>query len=152
MYNMIDLIACYDRQLAEIGSIVEESIGIERKPIQLIAKVLPIIEHHICTSFGASEEFYRGVNNKQVGMGQGHITSVNIYRDTSNLIIKPIEEMQIRIRMKGGILEIVEDETAVAFIDDTDFIMEGEECQRKMQTILDTYIILFQVTGGAMNS
>ena len=64
VHNMIDLTACYDRQLAEIGSIVEESIEIERKPIQLIAKVLPIMEHYICTSFSASKEFYGGVNNK----------------------------------------------------------------------------------------
>ena len=35
--------------------------------------------------------------------------------------------MQIRIRMKGAILEVVEDETAVAFVNDTDFITEGEE-------------------------
>ena len=61
---MIDLTACYDRQLAKIGSIVEESIGIKRKPIQLIAKVLLIMEYHIYIIFGTSKEFYRGVNNK----------------------------------------------------------------------------------------
>ena len=51
--------------------------------------------------------------------------------------------MQIRIRMKGAISETVEDETAVVFIDDTDFVIEGEECQQKMQTILDTCTTLF---------
>ena len=60
--------------------------------------------------------------------------------------------MRIGIRMKGVILEIVEDKTTVVFIDDIDFVTEGEECQQKMQTILDTYITLFQVTGGAVNS
>ena len=40
--------------------------------------------------------------------------------------------MQIGIRMKGAILETVEDETVVAFINDKDFVMEGEECQRKI--------------------
>ena len=86
------------------------------------------MEHHICTSFGASEEFYGGVNNKQAGTGQGYVTLVNICRDTSNLVIKPIEEMQIGIRTKGAISEIVKDETTVAFSDDTDFVIEGEEC------------------------
>ena len=33
VYNMTDLTACYDRQLAEIGFIVKESIGIKRKLI-----------------------------------------------------------------------------------------------------------------------
>ena len=109
------------------------------------------MEHYICTSFGTSKEFYRGVNNKQAGMKQGHMTSVNICRDISNLIIKPIEELQIRMRMKRAISETVEDETAVAFVHDTDFVMEGEEFQWKMQTILDTYTTLFQATGGAVN-
>ena len=45
--------------------------------------------------------------------------------------------------MKEAILKTVKDETAVAFIDNTDFVMEGEECQQKIQTILDTYITLF---------
>ena len=53
--------------------------------------------------------------------------------------------------MKEAISETVEDETAVVFIDDTDFVIEGEECQQKMQTILDTYITLFQAIGGAVN-
>ena len=61
---MTDLKVYYNRQLHEIGLIVEESIRIKRKPIQLIAKALPIIEYHICMSFGVSSEFYRGINNK----------------------------------------------------------------------------------------
>ena len=64
IHNMTDLKVYYDRQLSKIKAIVKESIGIERKPIQLIAKVLPLIEYHICTSFGASSEFYQVINNR----------------------------------------------------------------------------------------
>ena len=64
IHNMTDLKAYYDWQLLEVGYIVEESIGIEKKLIQLIAKVLLIIEYHICTSFGVSTEFYSRTNNK----------------------------------------------------------------------------------------
>ena len=36
-------------------------------------------------------------------------------------------------------------------MDDTDFRIEGENYQNKMQTILDTYTKLFQATRGAVN-
>ena len=35
----------------------------------LIAKSLPVMEHHICASYGASVEFYGGSNNKIAGIG-----------------------------------------------------------------------------------
>ena len=89
---MTDLKVYYNQQLPKIISIVEELIGIERKPIQLIAKVLPIIENYICMNFGASSEFYRGINSKQARIGQDHVTSVNICRDISCLVMKSIED------------------------------------------------------------
>ena len=51
IHNMTNLQAYYDRQLPKIGAIVEESVGIEHKPIQLIVKVLPIMKHYIFTSY-----------------------------------------------------------------------------------------------------
>ena len=43
MINTVtDLEACYNRQFPNIGRIIEESIGIDRKGIKLIIKVLPI--------------------------------------------------------------------------------------------------------------
>ena len=36
-----DLVACYDRQLANIESIVVESVGVDRNISKLISKVLP---------------------------------------------------------------------------------------------------------------
>ena len=44
-YEMTDLKACYDRKLSKIGSIVQETLGVETKPIQLITKILPIMDH-----------------------------------------------------------------------------------------------------------
>ena len=45
--------------------------------------------------------------------------------------------------MKGLLSKMVKDETAMAFIDDTDFVMEGEDYQNKKQIILNTYTKLF---------
>ena len=36
----MDLQACYGRQLAEVGGILEESIGRERKALKSISKVI----------------------------------------------------------------------------------------------------------------
>ena len=58
------------------------------------------MEHHICTSYRASTEFYRGVDNKQAGMGQSYVTLVNIYRDISCLIIKLIEDQKQELLWK----------------------------------------------------
>ena len=61
VYNLTNLKSCYDRQLANVGSIVEESIGRNRKAIMLFTKIMPIFNHYICTGFGISKESYGGI-------------------------------------------------------------------------------------------
>ena len=69
IYNMTDIKLYYDKKLAEIGSIVQESIGVERLLIKLFIKLLPVIQYNIYTSYGASQGSYGGWNNKQGGTG-----------------------------------------------------------------------------------
>ena len=52
---MTDLQVACDRQLSKIGSIVQESVGVEAKPIMLITKVMPMMENYVCTAFGVSK-------------------------------------------------------------------------------------------------
>ena len=47
VYVITDLEAYYDRQLSNICRIVEESLGISRQGIKLIAKVLPVLKYYI---------------------------------------------------------------------------------------------------------
>ena len=61
-------------------------------------------------------------------MGQGYVTSVNIYRDTSCLVIKPIEDQNIGIIIKDPISKEAESEIAVTFVDDTNFASEDKDC------------------------
>ena len=63
VYNLTDLKACYNRQLLDIISIVEELTGIERELVKLFAKVLLRMKHFISIRFGISNIFYRGSNN-----------------------------------------------------------------------------------------
>ena len=60
IYAITDLQACYDRQLAEIGSIVEESAGRNRAAVKLMSKVIPQWRHYIRTGFGISHSYYGG--------------------------------------------------------------------------------------------
>jgi len=42
IYNFIDLKACYDRQLANLGSIIEESAGRNRNAMMMFTKMIPV--------------------------------------------------------------------------------------------------------------
>ena len=91
IYTITDLQSCYDRQLAEIGGILEESVGKDRSAMKLIAKVIPNWRHYVCTRFGASSTYYGGEEDKLAGTGQGNRFSGDVCRDLSCLIIRNIE-------------------------------------------------------------
>ena len=69
LHNMTDLEACYDRQLPNIASILQESMGVERKAIKLLTKVIPIFKYYICTIYGVSNTCYRGEIDPLAGSG-----------------------------------------------------------------------------------
>ena len=64
-----DLEACCDRQLPNIGGIVEESISANREVIKLITKVLPRYNHFIGTKHGVSKDSYSRMNEYLGGTG-----------------------------------------------------------------------------------
>ena len=105
IYNMTDLKSYYDRQLAKIGSIIQELVGVESLLIKLFTKLLQVIEHHICTSYGASKTYYKGLQEKQASTEEGHILSVNIYRDLICLIFMNIQNQNLRIIIIESILK-----------------------------------------------
>ena len=59
MHNISDLEACYNRKLPNIRCLVEESVGIEREAAKLFAKILLVMQYHICTSYGISKNSYK---------------------------------------------------------------------------------------------
>ena len=58
-----DLEDCYDRKTTELCGLVEESIGGNRKVINLLTKVLPRLEHHVGTINGISADEHGGEND-----------------------------------------------------------------------------------------
>jgi len=69
IYHLTDLQVCYDRQLAEVGGIIEESVGRDRKALKLITKVILNWNYYISTSFGISDTYYGGEDNHLAGTG-----------------------------------------------------------------------------------
>ena len=72
VHLLSDLEACYDRQIpkiGEIGEIGEELMGIDRKAIQLITKIVSLFKHFARTGFITSEESYGGKDKKLVATG-----------------------------------------------------------------------------------
>ena len=95
---MIDLELCYNRQLPNISSFIKEVAGIKRLVIKLLAKVIPAFKYRIYAVFWISKRFYRGTD-KLGRIGQENIWLGNIYRDTSYIIIKDIENKELGARI-----------------------------------------------------
>ena len=148
MHTISDLKACYDRQLPNIGCMVQEAVGVEREPAKLFAKILPIMEHHICTSFGISKTFYGSKTYKLGGTGQGNSVSGAICRDTSCIIFKYLEDLNLGVKVVTPLLKQLFIRLAIAFVDDTDFYTNDTDFNQKMQLLMNLYTRLYEATGG----
>ena len=87
IYNLIDLQSCYDWQLVNVESIVEESSDRDQNAMKLFTKIIPKFKYYISTRFRISTRYYGGEENLLAGTSQGNKFFGNIYRDISCLII-----------------------------------------------------------------
>jgi len=148
IHTISDLKACYDRQLPNIGSMVQESVGVRRDFAVLLQKVLPIMKHYVATDFGISPISYGNKLDPLGGTGQGNSASGAICRDTSCIIFKQLEKMQLGAQIKVPSDDRILQRVAIAFVDDTDFYANGEEYESNMQKIMENYTTLYEATGG----
>jgi len=148
IYNFTDLKSCYDRQLAKVGGILEESTDRNRNAMKLFTKIMPVFKHYINTGYGISEEYYGGAQNELAGTGQGNKFSGDMCRDVSCLIIKQLENKELGIICKSPSSQTREQCVSVSFVDDTDFITDGNQYEDKMQDIVNKYHQLYTATGG----
>lgn len=148
IYNFTDLKSCYDRQLANIGSIVEESIGRSRHAMKLFTKLMPRFKHYISTGYGTSDTYYGGDEEVLAGTGQGNKFSCEMCRDISCLIAKQIEIDKLGMQFVD--LETLEELQCalITYVDDTDMMTDGEKARLQMQKIIDIYDRLYGATGG----
>ena len=148
IYCLTDLQSCYDRQLPNIGGIIEESAGRDRNAMKLITKVMPNLKHYVCTGFGISSSYYGGEENNLAGTGQGNRFSGDLCRDTSCLIIKEIEKQQLGMNINSNVTNETVQKAAVSYVDDNDYVTDGEDAKRKMNQILKICDDLHTATGG----
>ena len=67
--NLIDLQSYYERKLANVGNIAEESIGRSRVVMKLFARIMARFCHHVSIGYGASTKYHRGEFQELVGIG-----------------------------------------------------------------------------------
>ena len=87
-FAMSDIEACFDRQLPNIGGIVEESIGANRDEIEFTTKVLPQCEKFIGTTHVVSKESHGEENELLWGERQGNVFSSSVCGDVSCFMSK----------------------------------------------------------------
>ena len=126
---MTDLQACYDRQLPNVLSIVQESTGMDRKAATLISRTIPSFNHYLCTNYGISDKSYGGIHDQLAGTGQGNSISGNHCRDVSCIIVRSIENKNLGMKIKDPYTYHEELRTSLAFVDDTDFFSNGQYCE-----------------------
>ena len=148
VHTILDLEACYDRQLPELCSLVEESVGANRKVVKLVTKVLPRVEHHVGTVNGVSKEKYGGEKYLLGGTGQGNVFSGVTWRDLSCVIFKQLENKQLGIRIEPKCNGKIEQRVVIPCVDDADFCTSGANNERKNQEIASCHVKMYEATGG----
>ena len=147
IYMMTDLQSCYDRQLSNVGSIVEESVGHNRNAMILYTKIMPHFQRYISTGYGISQEPYGG-DVELAGTGQSNKFSGDMCRDISCLIIKQLEIQNLGILFLSVITYASILCSSISFVDDTDLVADGINATPKMQQMLNLYNKLHTATGG----
>ena len=71
---------------------MQESVEVETKSIQLLTKMLPIIEHHVSTAFGVRKEFCNGRRATLAKAGQGNAFLVRTCIDPSRMPLRETEK------------------------------------------------------------
>jgi len=133
--------------LANIGSIVEESVGRKRCEMKLYTKIMPHFKHYISTGYGISQSYYGG-ETKLVGTGQGNKFSGDMCRDISCIIIRQLEVQNLGVCFLSLVTLMTVLCASVSFVDDTDLAAQGEHIVCDMQNMLNTYNKYHKATGG----
>ena len=131
VYALTDLQACYNRQLANVCSIVEESVGHNRSDIKLYTKIMPNFEYYVSTGYRVSNTFYGG-SKELAGTGQENKFSGNMCRDISYLIIRQLEIKNLGICFISLITLFKVLCLSISFVDNTDLATDSENAVNDM--------------------
>ena len=71
-----------------------------------------------------------------------------ICRDTSYLIFKHLEELNLGVNILTPLLKRIFIRLAIAFVDNIDFYTNDKDFNRKIQLLIDIYTRLYKATKG----
>ena len=126
---------------------MQETLGVETKPIQLITKILPIMDHFMSTAFGDSKYFYGGRRRTLTGAGQGNVVSVNMCRYSSCIILRDIEKNNLGFFITSPLTEEIVRQLEISFVDDNNFASDENHAE-KIVKILKRHTQLCKATAG----
>jgi len=114
-------------------------------------KVIPRMEHHICTGDGISNQIYRREQNRIEETGQGNIASGHGYRDSSCFNLKEFEKARKSTVFKASRMKMRVNRISITFMDDINHYSNGNNYQQNMKEIIDLYRKLYEVTIGKIS-
>jgi len=151
IHNMTDLEACYDRQLPKVSGLIQEAVGVDRKCIKMIMRVITKFRHHICTNHRISETYYGDDEEELAGNGQGNLFTGAAYQDQSCRGFKNLEQKDLGVKFRQLLSKKAIQRVAIEFVDDTDFYSNGDKGQTKMQRMINDYNKYYEITGGKIS-
>ena len=129
---MSDLKSCYDRVVHAAVSLAFQRLGV---PIQVIVSMFDSIQrmvHRVRTAFGDSEETYGGDEIDEgyllppQGFNQGSGVGPPGWSILSSVILRALREAGYGIKFINAITNEAYQLAALAFVDDSDLIQDGE--------------------------
>ena len=78
---MMDLEACYNRQLLLVLGLMQKSIGVNCSVVKVISNIIPRFRHFVCTYYGIAKTNYKCKNEELTNDGQGNIFTGVFCRD-----------------------------------------------------------------------
>ena len=119
--------------MSEAYGLLDETIGAKRKPVKLITKVFPTMQHHIGATSGVIKENNGGTIELLGGSGQGNVFSGEPCRDVSCVIFRRLKKKKVGILIRSSYNGNIEKRVEMAHVDDDNSCTSGKDCEKKMQ-------------------
>jgi hypothetical protein len=163
-----DAKGCYDRIISGIALACLKRIGYSSNYVRMLCLLWAQLEHHIATGYGVSDKPYSSTLEKLLyGIGQGGCASPIIWALINQLLLTAlgdtfdcviliaVDGVEEHVRLGDTFVDdittgVMNDDTIIEPVDAevTSLTLSEEELIGKMQTIIQFFLDLLQVTGG----
>lgn len=154
-----DAKGCYDRIAHVVCKMALRRLGIPNPPLQSMIETIQEMEHHICTAFGVSEDFYCTREGQKASQGvlQGNGAGPASWFAICSVLVEAMRAQGFGYSQWSVISKRAITLTCFAFVDDTDLIhandspnVSTDDLIAEAQEALWTWEGLLKATGGAL--